>query len=133
MDLAISGLAFDAPVSETRHLGAPVTARGLAKSYGATFVPLGGVGGDHVHPSNYQNLLKGIPGIGGALPASGVPLSHLQTVHPVTTSQTSNQMHINGGINVNVPAGTDGYGIASAIHESLGRYGFSSMAQSGQV
>jgi sulfonate transport system ATP-binding protein len=37
MDLAISGLAFDAP-SETRHLGAPVSARGLAKSYGATRV-----------------------------------------------------------------------------------------------
>ena len=41
MDLAISrssALAFDAPVSDAPHLGAPVTARGLAKSYGATRV-----------------------------------------------------------------------------------------------
>jgi len=41
MDLAVSGgsaLAFDAPVSGAPHLGAPVTARGLAKSFGATRV-----------------------------------------------------------------------------------------------
>lgn len=105
----------------------------IAKSYGSTFVPLGGVGADHVHPSDYRKLWQGIPGLGGGLPSSGVPLSHLQTVHPVTTSQTSNSMHIAGGINVHVPAGSDGHGIGSAIMSSLDRYGFASMAQSGQV
>src|ERR1700685_2525746 len=41
MDLAISrgsALAFDAPVSDAPHLAAPVTARGLAKTFGATRV-----------------------------------------------------------------------------------------------
>ena len=102
-----------------------------AMKYGAKFKGIT-PGGDHVHPSNYKKLWEGIQGQQSGVPGPQSSLSSLHSTHPVTTSQTSNAMHI-GAIHVNAPQATDADGIAGNIHESLLRYQTSMSAQSGQV
>ena len=80
-----------------------------------------------------QNYWNGIPGGGAGIPGGTTPLSSLQNYNPVTTSDTSNAMHINGGIHVNAPQATDSDGIASGIADSLRRYSLVMTGQSGQV
>ena len=96
---------------------------------GAKFQPID-PGADHVHPKSYKKLWDGIQGSGVPGPQSS--LSTLHAVHPVTTSSTSNAMHI-GAIHVNAPHATDASGIAGEIHKSLSRYQLAMSGQSGQV
>ena len=61
---------------------------------------------------------------------TGAALSSVTNNHPVTTSSSSNQMHV-GSININAPQAQDSDGIAQGISSSLANYGFAAMADGG--
>lgn len=86
--------------------------------------------------SSSHSMIRGRMGIApGAhtIPiSSGAQLSSVSASHPVTTSSSSNEMHI-GKIDVNAPNATDADGIASGISGALARYGFAATANSGQM
>ncbi len=82
--------------------------------------------------SMYHPLWHGSGGDVGIVPGTHPSLSMIHSVHPVTTSSTSNAMHI-GAIHVNAPNATDAKGIAGDIYGALGRYQLSMSGQSGQV
>ena len=65
---------------------------------------------------------------GGA--AHAAALSNIANDHRVTTSSSSNEMHI-GNINVNAPQATDAHGIARHIDSALAQDGFARMANYG--
>ena len=76
---------------------------------------------------------SGVPLAQNGAPTGGARLSSMAAGHAVTTSQTSNALHINGGIHVNAPNATDAHGIASELTASLERSTMAMLAQSGQV
>ena len=63
---------------------------------------------------------------------SGASLSSMSNTHHVTTSSTSNEMHI-GRIDINAGQATDANGIAAGFGPALARHGFAAMANSGQM
>ena len=132
--------------------------KAIAEHEGAKFQPLGKLK-DGVHPDSYKRLWNDIAGgkkaaapvsiddqlkkawggsqfdrskVGPTSMMQGVPLSLMQGVHHVTTSSSSNAMHI-GAVNVNAPRATDADMIAADMSDALRRYQFVMMAQSGQV
>ena len=67
------------------------------------------------------------------IPSGGARLSSLAAINPVTTSSSSNTLHINGGIHVDASGNRDPHGIAREIQLALERSTSTMMAQSGQV
>jgi hypothetical protein len=86
--------------------------------------------------SSSHSMIQGRMGISPnahTIPISnGAQLSSVSAAHPVTTSSSSNEMHI-GKIDVNAPNATDADGIAAGISGALARYGFAAAANSGQM
>lgn len=66
------------------------------------------------------------------IPSGGARLSSLAALNPVTTSSSSNSMHV-GAINVDARGATDPHSIAREITAALDRSTSTMMAQSGQV
>jgi len=70
---------------------------------------------------------------GGSMPIGAghaAKLSTIQNTHSVTTSSTSNELHI-GHIQVNAPNATDANGVAAGIHDALRRQQIAATANSG--
>ena len=63
---------------------------------------------------------------------NGASLSSMSNTHHVTTSSSSNEMHI-GKIDINAPHATDANGIAGEFGPALARHGFAAMANYGQA
>lgn len=65
-------------------------------------------------------------------PVSHTPLSTMSALHPVTTSSTSNSLHIDQ-LHVNAKHATDAYGIANHISDALRQSAFVTSANFGQA
>jgi hypothetical protein len=65
-------------------------------------------------------------------PVSHTPLSTMSALHPVTTSSTSNSMHIDQ-IHVNAPNATNAHGIADRISDALRQSAMTTTANFGQA
>jgi hypothetical protein len=86
----------------------------------------------HPHGKNAPAWWSGAPLAHNGTPTGGARLSSMAAGHAVTTSQTSNAIHI-AKIDVNAPNATDAHGIASELTASLERSTMVMLAQSGQV
>ena len=80
-------------------------------------------------------LWSGSSAAGAALPRAGgaahvAALSNVANDHRVTTTSSSNEMHV-GDIHVNAPGATDAHGIASHIDSALAQKAFARMANYG--
>jgi hypothetical protein len=75
---------------------------------------------------------SGVPLSQNGAPTGGARLSSMAAGRSVTSSQTSNAIHI-GKIDVNAPHANDAHGIASELMAALSRSTAAMMAQSGQV
>ena len=115
------------------HLPGSPMRSGTFGNAGAGGASAGDVSKDAAQGDNWLKRMWNGTGAAGSVPGPQSSLSTLHAVHPVTTSSVSNQMHLAGGIHVHVAAGTDGKGIADAIHQSLSRYQLAMSGQSGQV
>lgn len=71
-------------------------------------------------------------GYPSGIPIAGAALSTTTNNHPVTTSSTSNSMHVDN-ISVNAPQAKDAHGIAGSIMQALADFNMAAMANSGQV